>query len=555
MFSGLARWGAAIALFASLLIGSSTPAAARFQTLPPGWVDEVAQDHWLIASPSDERGGVLMLIPVKMPFEGSLASWLGSIARQFAEIFVADPTLTAPVAPRQRVVVVRDAAGRIRAMSDRSLLTTTYGGRGRDGDTVVQVFARQVDQAPSSTAVGRSAQLVFIVAKAAVAAEASGPGAHWSTATAFASQLLVDRRFTLSAELLANAGATDAPPTPRELSEPASKPAEAPAGASPPAAQAVTTTPPPPAAAPAVPPPSAVPPQSIWSARANSDGLEIVSPCSTDGVSVVGAVRRETAWASVGDLPGVLVDEAKTILRTWTGGLDVAIENIEVQGNLAHGVAWFSTQGTDLVAWFAVTHWQGNLVGRGHVIAPAGAAQDARVGQAIGAVKDMLLNRAHLGLDASGTPPAPGTQTDVEAVMRLSGLGYSITGARLIATPVPITLYANGMALDPRGNMQGRWRRFPGGFTVEFDGAAGYVARLSESCRTAATVAGQAPWQAAPAPAPTSPANPANANCGYKWVRVTNYPIYCGNVTIGGMSAPATCPSPTSERRYEWTCE
>jgi hypothetical protein len=97
----------------------------------------------------------------------------------------------------------------------------------------------------------------------------------------------------------------------------------------------------------------------------------------------------------------------------------------------------------------------------------------------------LLAREVEGQLSVEGTPSAPSADVGIEGVFSLSRLGFAFDGTRLRPGTVEIAIFKNGGATETGSGLAGFWNRIPGGYSVAFPGGSGYVARISETCRTA----------------------------------------------------------------------
>ncbi len=281
----------------------------------------------------------------------------------------------------------------------------------------------------------------------------------------------------------------------------------------------------------------------LWSGRGNGSGLALVTPCGADGAQVFAAVRRREYIQSV-NVPTLLRDETRATIQQWTGAtvpaLDTALAVFGEKGTMLATVVEFQTAEGPQVGWFAVAKRSDNFVQRGYVVVPTALKDDQRTEIAINAVVEMMEREAYGELEIEGTPPAASEDTSVEAVFSYSRLAFGLEGGPLRSDPVEIAIFKNGGATETGSNLEGAWNRIPGGYSIEFSGGNGYIARVSDTCRKATTLASR------PAPPPRVATGGARACFGSPIT--IDFPLAVGVESCSTVGGQRQCRTETAFR-------
>ena len=257
---------------------------------------------------------------------------------------------------------------------------------------------------------------------------------------------------------------------------------------SPPVAQVTPT--------PIVPP--AAEPEIMWSGRGNGSGLALVTPCGADGAQIFAGVRRREYIQDL-RVPALLLDETRATIQQWTGAPAPALDLLGTQlvnDKILTTLVEFQTAEGPQVGWFAAAKRSDNFVQRGYVVVAEALKADPRTEAAVNAVIEMMTREAYGELEIEGTPPAASEDASVEAVFSYSRLAFGLESGPLRSVPIEIAIFKNGGATETGSNLEGVWNRIPGGYSIEFSGGDGYIARVSDTCRRASAVASR------PAPPP-----------------------------------------------------
>ena len=445
-------------LILAMLLSAAAPITARaqFAPLPTGWKTDHSDDQLFWFSPSNASGAVNVYATLPAPVDGAFDTVFPVFAAATAEGIAGPITKSGNVAYLERRKELGSYIG-----------IETSGTAGFP--VALDFYARPLNWITQQPADANKMALVLVIAPLGLKQAAPSADTRWRDASRFAGRMIAWGGLALTPELIARIRQTDA----------ASAAPEAPA---------VATV------------PQNAPSEILWSARGYGNGVALVSPCSADGVAVVGALRRREYLAMV-NLPSYLVDEALTSIRAWSGGGgSTGFTPVRQDGNLLTMTAEFNTPAGRMFGWFAAMKRSDNYVQRAYVIAPAALANDRRVASAASAIREMLVQQNYGELAQEGEAPAPAQSTALLGVYAFPGLAFLLDDRRVSTRSVEIAIFANGGATETSGNMVGAWRRVGGGYSIEFAGGQGYIARVSETCRTPATTASR-PAPLAPAPA------------------------------------------------------
>jgi len=446
-----------LALFLLAALGI-TSASAQFAPLPKGWTTDHSDDQLVWQSPQNAGGAVSVYATLPAPLDGPFDATFRDLATALADGLGGGIT----------------AAGSVRFLERRRELgahvaVETNGTAGFP--VAMDFYGRPLNWITGKPTDADKMALVIVIAPLGLKQAATNVDRRWKDASAFAERMVAWGGLALTPELIARIRRVDAA-------------AAAPAVAAP----AVATV------------PASAPATILWSARGYGNGVAVVSPCSSDGVAIVGALRRRE-YLAFGNLASFLVEEAVATVRAWSGGSGSAgFSPVRQDGNLLTTTAEFNTPVGRMYGWFAALKRSDNFVQRAYVVAPANLGNDRRVASAASTIREMLVQENYGELPQEGTAPAPSASTALLGVYTYPSLAFLLDDRAVSNRPVEIAVFANGGATETSGNMVGAWRRVPGGYSVEFAGGNGYIARVSETCRTAAATASR-PVPPAPAPA------------------------------------------------------
>jgi hypothetical protein len=480
----------------SAIIVTLWTATGWAQFAPQGWTQQFDQDQVVVRSPSDASGEVVLIAPLMTSFEGDYEIFVINSARQFAQTIGGAIVRLDPI----RYIGGREELG---GLVDIEL-------RADAGIRVhVRVYSRRGAFFTGNRADLNTVQFVAIIAPEAIRNGEGEQQARWNAANKHAQFMLSSATFALTQSQFE-----------RLRDHPLNRPGGV-AAAQQPAAQSTAQT-----------------DTVIWSALGNGRGVTFVSPCSADGAIVVGIVRRREYLQMV-NLPAMLADESRDTVRAWSGGTDAGrFGPMAQQGNLLAITVEFNTAGGRMFGWFGILKRSDNFIQRGYALAPATLARDRRVELIRAQVQQMMLGEEYGELPVEGTAPAPSKDIAIEGIFSLSGLALALQDQALTTRAIEIALFKNGGATETAFNLQGVWRRVPGGYSIEFSGAEGYVARVSETCRTTATVSSR------PAPPPAVYTTAAGQGCTSSGIEI-NFPRAYSQTVCSMLGGQRSCRQET----------
>lgn len=458
---------------AALFLAAPDRAAGQIVTMPAGWTQEFGDDEWAFKSPTDAKGSVNVLVPTAQDYEGEFEPAFREGASAVAQ------GVGGTIVRQGPLVYLHNR----RELPAYVSFDMDGGPAGKLSIAVYGLSTRLMAGEPSPA---QQMQIAFVIGPTAIKSAQAAADRRWQTAEKLVETYLQTVRLPMTTNLLsriqaATAATTGGPTAPAQGS-----------GAT--AAQQPQQQQPPPQ-----------PSQIIWSGRGTGNGLALVSPCSADGAEILAAVRRREYLPFISSLPALLLEEARATVEQWSGG-GAAFTQVRQDGKAVTTTAEFTAGQVRYFGWFSITKRSDNFVQRGYVLAPAGLKGDQRVAAAVNAVRQMLAREDYGELAIEGSPPAPSQDSRLEAVFAFPRLAFALEGRPLERGAIEIALFKNGAATETGANLQGYWNRIPGGYSIEFSGGAGYVARVSDTCRSSATVASR------PAP-PARPAGAASTGC------------------------------------------
>ena len=385
-------------LILAMLLSAAAPITARaqFAPLPTGWKTDHSDDQLFWFSPSNASGAVNVYATLPAPVDGAFDTVFPVFAAATAEGIAGPITKSGNVAYLERRKELGSYIG-----------IETSGTAGFP--VALDFYARPLNWITQQPADANKMALVLVIAPLGLKQAAPSADTRWRDASRFAGRMIAWGGLALTPELIARIRQTDA----------ASAAPEAPA---------VATV------------PQNAPSEILWSARGYGNGVALVSPCSADGVAVVGALRRREYLAMV-NLPSYLVDEALTSIRAWSGGGgSTGFTPVRQDGNLLTMTAEFNTPAGRMFGWFAAMKRSDNYVQRAYVIAPAALANDRRVASAASAIREMLVQQNYGELAQEGEAPAPAQSTALLGVYAFPGLAFLLDDRRVSTRSVEIAI-------------------------------------------------------------------------------------------------------------------